>query len=208
MRTFLIVSALFFAVAESARAQETPAQVVQVSPAGPELPNAPTPKVEPDAPPPFDPNATEENSPCPAGVGKPCAMLGGQAYYLDLWHMTEHDRTWLDAMKHPPILIMSLLLIGTTVADIEGTDYCLRLHGCREVNPVMPKNGNRAWQYPLAMSFNGLAIYFAGRLKQRGQGNRAFFELAVLSAAHSYFALDAHAVPPISGAANSNFRHQ
>lgn len=204
----VLLSIVLFAIAQPTRAQEPPAQVDQVSPAGQGLPNTPTPKTEPDLSTLFNPNATEENSPCPAGIGKPCAMLGGRAYFPDLWHMTEHDKTWFDAMKHPPILIMSLLVLGTTAADIEGTDYCLHLHECREANPLMPKNANHAWQYSLALGVDALGIYTAGRMKQRGRGNRAFFELAVVSAIHTYFALQGFTVPPGPVETTLNLRHR
>jgi hypothetical protein len=145
------------------------------------IPDAPTPHVEPKG---------DEATPCPAGAGKPCALLGGRAYFPDLLKSTQHDRTWFDAMKHPAMLTVSGLLIATTVLDIEGTDRCLRAHACREVNPIMSKTIDRPRQYATAMGLNALAIYGLGRAKQKGRGNFGVMLFSALSAAHLYFGLD------------------
>src|SRR5690349_16180506 len=55
----------------------------------------------PDAPIPVLPSRSDAPMPCPAGIGKPCALLGGRLYFSDLSHMTEHDKTWFGALKNP-----------------------------------------------------------------------------------------------------------
>ena len=141
------------------------------------LPDAPKPKIE---------TRVDENATCPAGNGKPCALLGGMRYFRDAWHMREHDRTWGDAMKGPAILGMAGFLTAATVLDVEGTNHCLKLHTCREVNPIMPRTPDRIQQYSLAMGINALAIYGLGKEKQHGRGNRAFSVIAALSLLHFY----------------------
>jgi len=167
----------------SSRAQEIVAESgsTETDAPVPVKPDAPTPHVEPKG---------DEPTPCPAGAGKPCALLGGRAYFPDLLKSTQHDRTWFDAMKHPSMLTVSGLLIATTVLDIEGSNYCLRVHACKEVNPIMPKTVDRPRQYVTAMGINALAIYGLGRAKQKGRGNFGIMLFSALSAAHLYFGLD------------------
>jgi hypothetical protein len=203
MRTFLI--ALVLAVVGTARAQEQPpAQATEGSATEPRnLPNTPTPKIEPDAPRPGS-SSSDENSPCPAGVGKPCAFLGGRRYYPDLWHMTEHDQTWGEAMRHPIMIVTSAVLVGSTVFDIEGSDHCLAMHACSELNPLMPKSVNRPRQYATTMSLNGLLLFWFGRMKQHGKGNIVFSLAAASSLIHCYFgATGYNSDPPNSGAAKT-----
>src|SRR5690349_177814 len=54
----------------------------------------------PDAPIPILPSKQDGPMPCPAGIGKPCALLGGRLYFRDISHMTQHDLTWVDALKN------------------------------------------------------------------------------------------------------------
>jgi len=143
-------------------------------------PDAPKPKLQPGA---------DEDAACPAGAGKPCAFLGGQRYYRDLWKMTQHDRTWGDAMKNPGVITASALLVGTTILDIEGTDHCLALHACAEANPLMPKRVDRPRQYATAMPLNALGIASLVWSKKRGQGNFAFFLAYAVSCAHAFYGL-------------------
>lgn len=182
MRTMLISIAVFLAIATTIRAQEeTPVQIAEATASVRDtLPDAPKPKVEASV-------KDDENTPCPAGTGKPCALLGGRRYFPDMWAMTQHDRDWGHAMRHPAILAAAGLLIATTAFDIEGTNSCLRAHACREANPLMPKTPNRAWQYSTAMSVNAIGIYGLGRLKQEGRGNLGFAAVVAASLAHFYF---------------------
>ncbi len=53
-------------------------------------------RVLPDAPIPLLPTLQDGPLPCPAGVGRPCALLGGRLYFRDPVHMTEHDKSWAD----------------------------------------------------------------------------------------------------------------
>jgi hypothetical protein len=194
---------LVLAFAASAHGQQTPeAETAKGSAAAAEdvRPDHPTPQIEPIH--------TDEDSACPSGVGKPCAFLGGRLYYPDLWKMTQHDRTWLDAMRHPPIVAASVLLVASTVFDIEGTDHCLAWHACRESNPINPKTPDRPRQYATTMAGNALGIYFLGRAKQHGKGNFAFYMLYAISAAHSYFGATGFAVDnPTNGGSARNQIH-
>jgi hypothetical protein len=143
-------------------------------------PDAPKSKIEPEPP-----------TPCPAGTGKPCAFLGGRAYFPDQWKMTQHDRTWADAMKHPAILSASALLVGTSILDIEGTDHCLQILQCKEINPLMPKKVDRPRQYATVLGLDMASIYWLGRAKQRGKGNREFAIVYAQSIIHLVFGLEA-----------------
>jgi hypothetical protein len=133
----------------------------------------------------------EENLICPGGAGKPCALLGGRAYYPNMWRMTQHNHTWGEAMRTPAIIAVSALLIGTTVFDIEGTDHCLALHSCREQNPIEPNKVDRPWQYATGMSVNAVGIASIGYLKRRGKGNLGFALAYVASVFHLYYGASA-----------------
>jgi hypothetical protein len=143
-------------------------------------PDSPKPKIETDQP-----------TPCPAGPGKPCALLGGRTYFPDPWKMTQHDRTWADAMKHPAIWGTSAFLLGTSVLDIEGTDHCLEIHECREANPLMPKTVDRPRQYATVLGVDALEVYFFGRAKRRGKGNTEFVAIFGTSLLHLAYGIQA-----------------
>jgi hypothetical protein len=143
-------------------------------------PDSPKPKIETDQP-----------TPCPAGPGKPCALLGGRAYFPDPWKMTQHDLTWFDAMKHPAIWGTAALLVGTSVLDIEGTDHCLEIRECKEANPLMPKTVDRPRQYGTVLGVDALEVYFLGRAKKRGRGNKAFFIVYGTSLLHLAYGVQA-----------------
>lgn len=54
-----------------------------------ELPDAPMPK-----------DLAHERGPCPAGNEMPCALLG-RFRFKERTTLTEHDKTWGQAMSHP-----------------------------------------------------------------------------------------------------------
>jgi hypothetical protein len=130
---------------------------------------------------------SQENTMCPAGVGNSCAVLGGWVYYPDLIGLSYHNKTWWDAMKNPGMLSATLILIGTTVLDIEGSQACIDKHVCRELNPLM--RGPKAEKYAIAMSANTLFTWWAVRGKQHGRGAFAFGSMWALSVVHSYFGI-------------------
>lgn len=140
----------------------------------------------PDAP---KPNTPNESSPCPGGSGKPCALLAGRAYFPDLLHSTEHDRSWADAMKHKSMIISSILLIGTTVLDIEGTEHCLHNNSCQEENPIFGRKPSRPRAYSTAMSVNAFSIYCMGMAKKYGHGNPVIAASVIVSAVHAFFGM-------------------
>lgn len=146
----------------------------------------------PDAPIPILPNRQDGPMPCPAGVGKPCALLGGRLYFSDPSHMTEHDKTWFDALKNPLMLGGIAVNVGASIWDYKATRSCIANHTCTEGNPLMGKS--RAQQLTVGVSLDAVFYYLAVRLKQRGAGNYAFFCLAANTTAHLYFASHAQAL--------------
>ncbi len=123
------------------------------------LPETPTPK-----------SPTEKDSPCPNGIGKPCAALGGHLYFVAPFHMDEPDKTWCQAMSHPLMWTTSALLIGLTVKQLVETDRCINANkpAC---NLVFRKN--RAATYAVNIPLTAAMIWHAGKLKQSGHGSKA-----------------------------------
>jgi hypothetical protein len=71
----------------------------------------------PDAPIPILPNRQDGPMPCPAGIGKPCALLGGRLYFSDPSHMTQHDKSWVAGLRNPMILAGVAVNTATFVWD-------------------------------------------------------------------------------------------
>jgi hypothetical protein len=151
-------------------------------------------RIFPDNPIPVLPSLQDGPAPCPEGEGKPCAVLGGQAYFSDPIHMTQHDLTWGQAARNPAMLIADALNLAATVADIEGTQACLHTHTCREANPLFGSKPSRARAYGTAIPISFLTYAFAARLKKDGNGNFAFATLWAATAVHVYFAAGGFAV--------------
>lgn len=139
-----------------------------------ELPDAPMPK-----------DLAHERGPCPAGNDQPCALLGGLRFYKRTT-LTEHDKTWGQAMGHPVMWVSATALVLSTAYDIEGTQACLKAHACREGNPIIGKHPSRARMYGTAMPLNAITIFAMGRLKKQGDGYPAVFIASILSFAHCY----------------------
>lgn len=142
----------------------------------------------PDDPIPVLPNLQDGPAPCPSGEGKSCPLLGGQAYFSDPIHMTQHDLTWGKAARNPAMLIADALNLAATVADIEGTEACLHARTCREANPLLGSNPSRERAYGTAMPIAFVSYAMAARLKKDGNGNLAFAILWAATAVHVYFA--------------------
>jgi hypothetical protein len=142
-----------------------------------ELPDAPMPKDMP-----------HERGPCPAGDSQPCALLGGFRFY-ERTSLTEHDKTWGQAMSHPIMWGAATALVLSTALDIEGTHACLKAHTCTEGNPIMGKHPNRGRMYGTAMPLNAITIFAMGKLKKQGDGFPTFFLVSVISFAHCYFGM-------------------
>jgi len=161
-------------------------------------------RVLPDAPIPVLPNIQDGPFPCPAGIGKPCALLGGRRYFRDPSHMTEHDATWGQAMRNPMMVIGGLLNLASTIADIEGTEACLRLQTCIEGNPLFGANPSRAKAYGIGIPM-GFAIYsLSAWLKKNGDGNLAFGLLWGGTTWHTYHAAHGFALANKGSPAKSN----
>lgn len=146
----------------------------------------------PDAPIPILPSRQDGPMPCPAGVGRPCALLGGRLYFSDPSHMTEHDKSWVAALRNPMILTGLLVNLGADVWDYRSTRACMANHTCREGNPLMGQS--RAQQLSVGLSLDATFYFLAAKLKQRGSGNYAFFCLAANSTLHFYYAAHGHAL--------------
>ena len=130
--------------------------------------------------------------PCPAGIGKPCALLGGRLYFSDPSHMTQHDKTWFDALKNPLMLGAIAVNLGADIWDYRATRSCIAAHTCIEGNPLMGKSGAR--QLSVGLGLDALLYYIAVRLKQGGDGNLAFALLTAGTTLHVYFAAHAQAL--------------
>jgi len=158
----------------------------------------------PDAPIPVLPNIQDGPFPSPAGVGKPCALLGGRRYFNDPSHMTEHDATWGEAMKNPMMVVGELLNLASTIADIEGTEACLRAHTCTEGNPLFGANPSRARAYGMGIPM-WFAIYsISAWLKKNGDGNLAFGLLWGGTILHTYEAAHGFAIASKGSPAKAN----
>jgi len=140
-----------------------------------ELPDAPLPK-----------DLAHERGPCPAGDSHRCALLGGFRFY-EHTSLTEHDKTWVQAMSHPIMWGAATALVLSTAFDAEGTQACLRAHTCTEGNPIMGKHPSRARMYGTAMPLNAITIFAMGKLKKQGDGFPAFFLTSIMAFGHCYF---------------------
>jgi hypothetical protein len=142
-----------------------------------ELPDAPMPK-----------DMAHERGPCPAGNYMPCALLGGFRFKGGT-SLTEHDKSWGQAMSHPIMWGTATALALSTAFDIEGTHACLRAHTCTEANPIMGKHPSRARMYGTAMPLNGVVIFAMGKLKKQGNGYTAFSLVSIMAYVHCYFGM-------------------
>jgi hypothetical protein len=112
------------------------------------------------------------SKPCPGRYQFGCALLGGRRFIPDMWHMTEHDKTWAKAIRNPGILWGISMNATAVVLDYKTTRHCIDTHRGREGNPIMGQS--RAQQLSVGISLSALTYYFAGRLKKQGDGNYAF----------------------------------
>lgn len=148
---------------------------------GPDDPQSPSGNL-PDAPIPVLPSRSDAPMPCPAGDGRPCALLGGRLYFRDLSHMTEHDKTWFGAMKNPLMLGGVAVNLGTNVWLYREVRACVDRHACRSLSNTQ--------QLSITIGLSSLVYFFAGKEKQSGDGNTAFALLAISSAVHTFMALN------------------
>jgi hypothetical protein len=151
-------------------------------------------RVLPDAPIPVLPNIQHGPLPCPAGIGKSCALLGGRLYFNDPSHMTEHDATLGKAMRNPMMVVGGVLNLASTIADIEGTQACLNAHTCREGNPLFGAYPSRARAYGLGIPMTFATYLMDAWLKKHGEGNLGFGLLWGGTLSHVYEAAHGFAV--------------
>lgn len=161
-------------------------------------------RIVPDDPIPVLPSLQDGPAPCPFGNGESCALLGGRAYFSDPIHMTEHDATWAKAARNPAMLVGFALNMAATVADIEGTQACLRVHTCREGNPLLGSNPSRARSYGTAIPLNMVSYAALAFAKKRGQGNLAFGLLWASTVSHIYFASGAFSYAHVAAATSTS----
>lgn len=138
------------------------------------LPDPPTPKRD------------DRAQPCPAGSGKPCALLGGRLYFSDPLGFSRHNKTWWDAARSPGMMLSFGLLIASTVADLETTQSCIHAGTCKEGDPLLGQS--RAQAYSVSMSFNALVFWAAAQEKRHGHGVLPFLILWGGTVMHSTLA--------------------
>lgn len=95
--------------------------------------------------------------------------------------MTEHDRTWFDAMKNPMMVAGAAVNLGTNVWLYREVRACIGRHACKSLSNTK--------QLTMTIGLSSLVYFFAGKEKQEGDGNTAFALLAVSSAVHTIMAL-------------------
>jgi hypothetical protein len=161
-------------------------------------------RILPDNPIPVLPSLQDGPTPCPSGEGKSCALLGGRAYFSDPIHMTEHDATWAKAARNPAMLVGFALNLAATVADIEGTQACLRAHTCREGNPLFGSNPSRARSYGIGIPLEMVEYAAFAFVKKEGRGNLAFGLLWASTVSHVYLASGAFSYAHVVASTGTN----
>jgi hypothetical protein len=123
---------------------------------------------------------------CPAGSGKPCALLGGRAYLRDPFHLSAHDQSWTKAMTNPAMVVSTSIAVASLVVDYKTTRYCIDRRLGKEANPLMGQS--RAQELGVGMGLTSLSVFAAGKLKQEGNGSLGIFALWAATLAHGYAA--------------------
>jgi len=121
---------------------------------------------------------------CQQGLRKPCALLGGQVYRPS--SLTQPDRSWTQAIRHPPILIVSSVLVASFIADYKSTRYCVDRGLGHEGNPLLGQS--RAQELSVGLAATGISIWGIGKLKQQGDGRSALFAGYAVTALHAFAA--------------------
>jgi hypothetical protein len=161
-------------------------------------------RILPDAPIPVLPNIQDGPLPCPAGIGKPCPLLGGRLYFRDPSHMTEHDATLGKAMRNRFMVFGGLMNLASTIADIEGTEACMNAHTCIEGNPLFGRNPSRAKSYGIGIPMMLTVYTLSSWLKKQGDGNLAFGLLWSGTVLHAYEAAQGFAMSNTGALAKPN----
>jgi len=199
----ILVWCSFFLIATMTRAQESPitvepdkskpaVQPQQPAPAPAEPQQKEERTVLPDAPIPVMPSRQDGPFPCPSGTAKPCPLLGGRVYFPDFAGLTQHDRTLGQSMKNRVLLAGLAANVGAFAWDYATTRACIDRHHGNEANPVLGQT--QAQELGVGITLTAVNYLLAAKLKQRGQGNVAFFGLFGLATTHIYFAAHNRAV--------------
>ena len=121
---------------------------------------------------------------CPAGSGRPCALLGGHLYLGDRFRLSSHDRSWRKAILNPVIVGMTAVELAAFTMDYKTTRYCLDRHLGREGNPLMGQS--RAQELGVGIGVLALSTFAASKLKQRGEGPLAVMVMWAATVVHTY----------------------
>jgi len=139
------------------------------------LPDSPRPAI-----------SSQEPVPCPAGVGRPCALLGGMRFYPV--ELTQHEKSWWDSMKKPSMIFASCFLIGGTMLDVIITEKYANQKGLRESNPLFGPHPGPARIWGTAMPLLVFQLYLQGKMKKDGHGVAALAFSTASGLLHSYLA--------------------
>jgi hypothetical protein len=140
--------------------------------------------VLPDSPRPVV--SSQEPVPCPAGVGRPCALLGGMRFYpVDL---TQHEKSWWDGMSKPSMIFAACFLIGGTLLDVITTQKYANQNGLRESNLLFGQHPSPARIWGTAMPLLGFQLYLQGKMKKDGHGVAALVMSTGSGLLHAYLA--------------------
>jgi hypothetical protein len=202
-----LISALASYAQSEQKPKDPPPSAAKTTGAGSEQSSSPQQELLqalPDTPIPVLPSLQDGPFPCPSGNGRSCALLGGRVYFSDPIRMTQHDATWGKAMRNPGMLVADALNLASTIADIEGTQACMRAQACKETNPIFGSNPSRARAYGIAVPVALASYALLGRMKRDGQGNFAFALLWGATMAHTYFAAGGFAAANKGPSTNPN----
>ena len=102
------------------------------------------------------------------------------------------------------MVVGAALNLAATVADIEGTQSCLRAHTCREANPLFGSDPSRARAYGIGIPLDFVVYAGFALLKKEGRGNLAFGVLWASTVSHIYFASRAFSYAQVAAATNTS----
>jgi hypothetical protein len=200
MKAFIFILGLVLVHVRAASAQTKPTTETSPESTSQESPT----RILPDNPIPVQPSIQDGPAPCPLGNGKPCALLGGRAYFADPFRMTQHDQTLWKAATSPGMLVAYTFNLAASVVDIEGTEACLRAKTCREANPLFGPRPSRARAYGTTIPFAFGNYMAAAFLKRHGKGNLAFGLLWGTTMVHTYFGESGFAAANPTGSAKAS----
>lgn len=78
------------------------------------------------------------------------------------------------------------LAVAATVADVETTAHCVKLHACIEGNPLYDPRPSRAKMYAIGAPVTGVSAFFAYYMKHERFDRTWWIPLAPVTAVHGY----------------------